>query len=217
MTAFKISGKIINKKEREFLLSLGKRWCASCESVKEIDDFFSGQHSCKSCKKAKVDSWKAKNPLYAKEYRIKNKEKRRLYGLDWRRKNKEKYIKRRLEWRAEQRKNNVHYRVLNSLRCRLYEKIKNNKKSAHTVELLGCSVNELKIHLESQFKEGMSWANYGNPNGDHSNCWHIDHIVPCASFDLSDPEQQKKCFHFTNLQPLWADENMRKGAFNRAA
>jgi hypothetical protein len=50
----------------------------------------------------------------------------------------------------------------------------------------------------------MSWNNYGNPNGDHSDCWHIDHIIPCSSFDLTNPDEQRKCFHYTNLQPLWA-------------
>ncbi len=60
-------------------------------------------------------------------------------------------------------------------------------------------------HLEKQFKEGMTWENHGLYG------WHIDHIIPCASFDLTDLEQQKKCFHYTNLQPLWAKENLIKG------
>jgi hypothetical protein len=68
--------------------------------------------------------------------------------------------------------------------------------------LIGCSMDELKIHLSSMFKEGMSWDNYGK--------WHIDHIKPCASFNLSDPAQQKECFHYSNLQPLWAIENIKK-------
>ena len=66
-------------------------------------------------------------------------------------------------------------------------------------------MKELKIYLESLFQEGMTWDNY-NFYG-----WHIDHIIPIASFDLSDPEQQKKCFHYTNLQPLWASDNLQKG------
>ena len=62
----------------------------------------------------------------------------------------------------------------------------------------------LKQHLESQFKDGMSWNNHGVKG------WHIDHIKPCASFDLTDPEEQKKCFHFSNLQPLWWIDNLKK-------
>lgn len=72
------------------------------------------------------------------------------------------------------------------------------------MELTGCSKDDLYSHLESKFTEGMNWDNYGK--------WHIDHIKPCVSFDLTDTEEQKKCFHWTNLQPLWAIDNMRKGA-----
>jgi len=63
---------------------------------------------------------------------------------------------------------------------------------------------ELRLHLERQFKDGISWDNYGE--------WHIDHIRPCAKFDLSKPEEQRACFHYTNLQPLWEKENVSKGA-----
>ena len=75
-------------------------------------------------------------------------------------------------------------------------------KSKSLCELIGCSIKELKQHLESKFREGMSWENHGE--------WHIDHIRPCADFDLTNPDEQKKCFHFSNLQPLWAVENLRK-------
>ena len=77
-------------------------------------------------------------------------------------------------------------------------------KIAKTETLLGCTVAEARAHLESQFLLGMSWDNHGE--------WHIDHIKPCASFDLTDFEQQKRCMHYTNLQPLWAEDNLRKGA-----
>jgi len=77
-------------------------------------------------------------------------------------------------------------------------------KTATFNQLLGCTYQELAAHIESLFQPGMSWENRDE--------WHVDHIKPCASFDLTDPAQQKECFHFTNLQPLWADENLRKGA-----
>ena len=75
-------------------------------------------------------------------------------------------------------------------------------KSKRTEELLGCTIEEAKAHLASLFTDGMSWDNHGE--------WHIDHIRPCASFDLTDPEQQKQCCHYTNLQPLWAADNLAK-------
>lgn len=79
-------------------------------------------------------------------------------------------------------------------------------KAFKSVELLGASWEVCIQWLEKQFKPGMNWSNHG------LNGWHIDHIRPCASFDLTDPLQQKQCFHYTNLQPLWADENLKKGS-----
>ncbi len=79
-------------------------------------------------------------------------------------------------------------------------------KSARTTELIGCTVLELMRHLESQFQPGMAWENYSLRG------WHVDHKSPCASFDMTDPEQQRKCFHYTNLVPMWAVENWSKNS-----
>lgn len=192
------------------LLTLGKRWCAACQSVKDVEEFVKKNHCCKSCHKKKYIAWQEKNSSYFVQYRKSNKEKRKEYNKEWINKNKEKALNYKLNWRALQRKTNPSYRLLNSLRCRLSGALKNNKKLNSTIDLIGCSIQDLKIYLQKQFKEGMCWGNYGNPNKNHSNCWHIDHIAPCSSFDLSDPEQQKKCFHFSNLQPLWAKDNLSK-------
>lgn len=75
-------------------------------------------------------------------------------------------------------------------------------KSVKTIELLGCTPDEAKRHIESQFRKGMTWDNYGE--------WHIDHIVPVKHFDITKEEEQRKAFHYTNLQPLWAHENLHK-------
>jgi hypothetical protein len=109
------------------------------------------------------------------------------------------------QWMNEYRKD-PQQQLLNSLRSRLSHATKGAIKSDSTMDLTGCIITELRQHLEAQFTNGMSWDNYGR------NGWHIDHIRPCASFDLSDPEQQRQCFHYSNLQPLWAAENIRKGA-----
>jgi len=95
-------------------------------------------------------------------------------------------------------------RLAHNLRSRIGSAIKHcyGEKSTSTMKLLGCTVNEVRDHIESQFTEGMTWDNYGE--------WHIDHIKPCASFDLTIDEEQKKCFHYSNLQPLWAEDNIRK-------
>lgn len=77
-------------------------------------------------------------------------------------------------------------------------------KAASTKELLGCSREHLLAWLQFWMKPGMTWENYGE--------WHIDHKKPCASFDLTKPDEQRKCFHYTNLEPLWAADNFSKGA-----
>ena len=87
-------------------------------------------------------------------------------------------------------------------RIRAVLKRKRARKVDRTEKLLGCSAQELKTHLEARFTEGMSWGNYGR--------WHVDHIKPCCSFDLTKPEEQAACFHYTNLQPLWAEDNFKK-------
>jgi hypothetical protein len=110
--------------------------------------------------------------------------------------------------RSRQRREVLEVRILGALRNRLCDAVKGRNKSAKTQELLGCSVEYLKRYLEGRFLPGMSWDNWGHVG----KVWHIDHIRPCASFDLTDPEQQRACFHYTNLQPLWAVDNIRKGA-----
>lgn len=102
---------------------------------------------------------------------------------------------------------NPNARLVASMRTRISKALKESgvKKDQRTFSFIGCAVSELKQHLEKQFQPGMTWENYGFYG------WHVDHIKPCASFDLTNPEQQKVCFHFSNLQPLWAADNIRKG------
>ena len=92
---------------------------------------------------------------------------------------------------------NLGGRLWKALRCQSL------RKSARTESLLGCTVAALRAHLESLFEDGMTWANYGSG-------WHVDHIIPCAAFDLTDEAQQRKCFHWSNLRPLWGAENIAK-------
>jgi hypothetical protein len=113
--------------------------------------------------------------------------------------NKARYEKQRVE-------TDPVFRLTKNLRRRLSLAFKAQKgrKSQTTLGLIGCSRDKLRQHLVSQFREGMTLENHGK-------VWHIDHIRPCSSFDLSDPNQAILCFHYSNLQPLFADENMRKG------
>ncbi len=107
----------------------------------------------------------------------------------------------------ERYRSDEQYRLKEILKSRM-QTATNAIKSARcagTIDLLGCSVIEARHHLESQFTDGMTWENHS------LNGWHIDHIKPCASFDLTIDSEQKQCFHYSNLQPLWAEDNLRKG------
>lgn len=139
-----------------------------------------------------------------KKYYLKNREqiikKAKEYKKQWRLRNKN-YSN---IYKKERRKIDIKFKILMNLRTRINHALKGNNKSKKTKELIGISIEGLIKYLESKFKRGMSWKKRG--------LIHIDHIIPCASFDLTDPKQQAKCFHYTNLQPLWAHENLSKGA-----
>ena len=154
-------------------------------------------------KRAYLRQWRADHPGYMERWEARNRQKRNAYMCRWRAANPGYSRRHRAtnpeKARAKDRKNNI----VRSLRVRIRSALKNLAKSARTLDLVGCSVEQLWAHLENQFAPGMTRSNYG--------LWHIDHKRPCASFDLSDIAQQKVCFHFTNLQPLWALDNARKG------
>lgn len=137
------------------------------------------------------------------EWRKKNKEYMSEYHKNWYSKNREKKLKKNSDWEKEEKKLNPLFKIKKNLRTRIYNAIKKNQKSDRTSILLGCSVDFFKIYIEAKFVEGMTWENYGS-------CWHIDHIKPCSSFDFSKEEEQRACFHYTNLQPLFAIDNMKK-------
>lgn len=118
-------------------------------------------------------------------------------------KNKEAIQKTRRNSRIKNSKN-PEWRMMMNLRRRLIFVLHGERKADTTEKLVGCSWIQLREHIEKQFKDGMSWDNYGKKG------WHLDHIIPCDAFDLSIPEQQAKCFHYTNLQPLWWYDNLKK-------
>jgi len=165
----------------------------------------------KSLKYAKEyrDKNKAKVAKYQKDYQGKNRERFAKYNKEYQDKNKEKINKQTSKYQRNRRKTDINFRITNNLRRRIGQALKINSKSKRTIELLGCSIEQLKQHLEEQFVEGMNWDNYGGGwNGKKE--WVIDHIKPCVLFDLSKPEEQLKCFNYTNLQPMWAEDNLRK-------
>lgn len=110
--------------------------------------------------------------------------------------------------RERKYRQNPHVKIVHSLRARLNKLLRlgGGNKVDPLNDIIGCDAEFLRKHIESQFTKGMNWGNYSKGG------WHIDHIIPCACFDLTDPEQQKQCFNFSNLQPLWAEDNLSKGS-----
>lgn len=120
--------------------------------------------------------------------------------------NKKWYDQNGKEYYSVRRKDNIEFKLRHNLRARLRMAILNEQVKGSAIGDLGCPISELKTYLESLFQEGMSWENYGKYG------WHIDHIIPLASFVLTNPDEFKKACHYTNLQPLWAKDNLRKGS-----
>lgn len=119
------------------------------------------------------------------------------------RKSKTKHLRSLKE--KELRKTNPQFRLDSNLRRRIHHALKGTSKSSSAASLLGCDINFFREYIESKFLPGMSWDNYGLRG------WHVDHIKPCASFDLTNPQEQVICFHYSNLRPLWAKDNLSKG------
>jgi len=141
------------------------------------------------------------------EYRLKPevKEYQRKYNL-----RPEVKIK-QVIYQKNRRRTDIDFRIVGYLRGRIWHALKGICKSKDTITLIGCNINQLRKHLEAQFISGMNWDNWGTGNnGKGMKEWHIDHIRPCVSFDLSKPEEQRRCFHYTNLRPLWAKENLER-------
>lgn len=173
-----------------------------------------------TAKKRYNDKYRAENAEKLRLYRASQSEKRRDYSKLYRAENlalcrerdRARYAevdvtKRRAKRRAHyhKKKSDPHFKLRLYLRNRLRLALQGNAKRGSAVRLLGCTVEELKLHLEKQFQPGMAWDNHGLHG------WHIDHIKPLIKFDLTDPQQLAEACHFTNLQPLWAKENLSKG------
>jgi len=180
------------KKNKERRLEATKKWKnENKEKVSSYNKEYAKKNAERIAANRKVHNEKTKDA---------RKEVRKI----WLEKNKESVCEYRRVYSFERYKNDPIYKLKLAQRNRIRVGLKKEKKSAHTCDLLGCSFEFLKSYIEQKFVDGMDWSNMGK--------WHIDHIVPLAAFDLSIEENQKIAFHYTNLQPLWAEDNLKKGA-----
>ncbi len=208
------------------------RKCPECNEVKPATEYYKSaktkdglQCYCKVCTKEKFkESKKKSDKKYNKKWLSipENKKKKGEYIKQWQSDNfekqlgyakkcrqTEKYKIKARKWRKKQYDEKYGmdkdpiFTLKLLLRNRLKNALKNGFKKGKTLEMLGCSIEEFKLYLENQFDDKMNWENHGS-------YWELDHIRPCDSFDLSSLEEQKKCFIFTNIQPLEKIENRIK-------
>jgi hypothetical protein len=140
------------------------------------------------------------------KYRKNNKDKCRKNKESWRKNNPDKVRVIQTRYAAKKLKACPVFCLKNRMRVRMCQAIRSAGvyKTDRTLALIGCTSKQLKKHIESKFLPGMTWSNRRR--------WHVDHIVPIAAFDISTEEGQRAAFHYTNLQPLWAKDNLKKAA-----
>jgi hypothetical protein len=190
--------------------------CLQCNIEKEYNNFHKDKSSkdglkykCKECVKKYDKKYNNKNLNKIKQYYVNNKEKINNQSKQFYLENKENHISNCKQWQEKNKdkvkkhnknfrlKNKIWFSIKNSINCRIWGSLKNkSKKHLKTEQYLGCTIEEYKQYLEQHFKPEMNWENHGI-------IWEIDHIKPCSSFDLTDIEQQKQCFHYINTQPLF--------------
>lgn len=187
-----------------FSISTIFHWCNPSSKIESI------QHKKQYNLKNRDKQLKQKQEYYKKNieklrkdrrnYYKQNKSKLRLKYKNYYDKNKKFIINKQCIYR----KTNIQAKIRNNLRRRFSLSIKNNWKFGSAIKDLGCSIDFFKTYIESKWIQGMSWNNYGQ--------WHFDHIKPLSSFDLTKREEIILACHYTNIQPLWAKDNLSKGA-----
>ncbi len=201
---------------------MGTKLCSKCKIEKLLENFVKKNNSpdgcgntCNQCNNERGKKYRIKNKEKIKKYYINNKEKKQSYLKEYYIENREKQLSRqkeyyvknkgnRNEYKRNRKLNDPIYKLVINVRNRLrkYLKDKSITKNKITFNIIGCTPPQLKEHLETQFVYGMSWENHGLFG------WHIDHIIPLSSAKTE--EELYKLCHYTNLQPLWAKDNLVK-------
>jgi hypothetical protein len=206
--------------------------CKFCNTLKNIDEFSNDKqekdgkfHKCKKCVNEYYKLYRQKNKekintkkkVYYNKFKEKIKHKRTKYNMEEYRKKyrqrpgfKEKYN----SYRKNKKQKDINFKLCENLRSRFKQAFKESStKNSSVIRYLGCSIEQLKRHLESQFYpnpdtgDNMTWENYGFYG------WHIDHIKPLSSFDLTQEDEIKRAWDLSNLQPLWMKQNLIKNKY----
>ena len=183
-----------------------KSYCNECRKIESKKYRSENSEKRKETLKKFYENNKEKELLRFKKYREENPEKRKETCTKYNKNNREKINESARLWKRKTRLNNPMYRLSSNLRERTkdYLSCKTVNQSTAIKDLVGCTPHFLKEYLENKFTEGMSWDNYGFYG------WHIDHIIPLSSAKTE--EEIYKLCHYTNLQPLWSEDNLKKGS-----
>lgn len=180
--------------------------CQKCFNTKPLEDFSKKSKNkdglrtwCRTC----CNSPENVKYRYDLKHRDRCSEKRRFRyknDVEFRIKSDQ----RSANYQKKRKKEDPNFKLAGNLRTRLLRSISTESKAGSAVRDLGCSIAELKLYLESKFQAGMTWENHGRKG------WHIDHVIPLSKFNLSNREDLLKACHYSNLQPMWAIDNIRK-------
>jgi hypothetical protein len=188
--------------------------CVRCKIVKALIEFDKRKNGvyrnyCRPCGNIMCREYKARNrdkiSDYNKSYKKEHSQEISEYNSKYNKEHREEIQTRQTRTQRERKKVDPNFKISGTLRKRLCAVLKstNSKKCDNTLKLLGCSLGFLKKWFEFLFEEDMAFENHGS-------LWHIDHVIPCSLFNVSVDEEQKRCFHWTNLQPLRAEINISK-------
>jgi hypothetical protein len=206
-----------NRKEHKIENEVVIKHCPTCDSWKYLSEYNKQSSSwdklarmCRKCyceyktnKRKNDEKYKQSDILYKQKYEQSGRRKE-VSKIRYEEK-KDEILKKCIAYNKKKYNTDPYFKVVCCMRSRISKllKQKNADKYNKFYNYLGCSKQDFILYFQAKFKEGMTWENHGE--------WHIDHIKPCSSFNLLNEEEQKKCFHYTNLQPLWASENISKG------
>lgn len=187
--------------------------CKTCNIEKELNEFYyrldtkKYRTSCKNCIKLNIKEYRTDNYDKVvdskKKYYYKNQEKCCERSRDWYSKNKDVRNKHHIIYIRNRRQNDIEFKIYSNIQSRIYTALKNSEKYNTTIEIIGCSIKFYKMWLEYQFDEKMNWDNHGD-------YWHIDHVKPCASFNLLNEVEVKECFNWKNVRPIEKTLNLIK-------
>lgn len=187
--------------------------CSSCHYTKPIVDFSKSkrleyQASCKECAKAYLRVYRKNNKanlaIKAETYRQVKKEQISKKKGEWKEDNRARYADYGNSYIKNRRQIDINFKLIRNIRTRFASALDGDYKSGSAVKDLGCSIEEFKAYIESKFQPGMAWDNWSRIG------WHLDHIKPLSCFDLTNLKELKEACHYSNLQPLWAIDNLRK-------